>query len=137
MKPWISVITLGVKDLKKSVNFYRDWLWFSTKWIIGEEFEYGAVAFFDMQNWLKLALWSQESISKDTWIPISLVSSTNFTLWHNVKRQQEVDSIMLLAKRAGANIIKPAQNTFYGGYAWYFQDLDGHLWEIVYNPSFL
>jgi predicted lactoylglutathione lyase len=137
MKPRISVITLGVSDLEKSIEFYRDWLGLFTEGIIGKEFEYGAVAFFDMQNGLKLALWPRKSIANDTGIVIENISATEFTIWHNVMSKTEVDEVMNLAEKAGANIIKPAQDTFYGGYAWYFQDPDGHLWEVVYNPNFL
>lgn len=137
MKPRISVITLGVADLEKSVAFYRDGLGLSTEGIIGKEFEYGSVAFFDMQNGLKLALWPRKSIAHDTSIALADSSATECTLWHNVVSKTEVDVVMNLAKKAGANIIKPAQDTFWGGYAGYFQDPDGHLWEIVYNPDLL
>jgi predicted lactoylglutathione lyase len=137
MKPRISVITLGVSDLEKSVEFYRDGLGLCTEGIIGKEFEYGAVAFFDMQNGLKLALWPRKSIANDTGIAIENISATECTIWHNVMSKTEVDKVMSLAEKAGAKIIKPAQNTFWGGYAGYFQDPDGHLWEIVFNPDFL
>ena len=137
MKLGISVITLGVADLEKSVEFYRDGLGLFTEGIIGKEFEYGAVAFFDMQNGLKLALWPRKSIANDTGITIENISRTECTIWHNVMNKMEVDEVMSLAEKAGANIIKPAQNTFWGGYAGYFQDPDGHLWEIVFNPDFL
>jgi len=137
MKPRISVLTLGVADLEKSVEFYRDGLGLSTEGIIGKEFEYGAVAFFDLQNGLKLALWPRKSISNDTNIPIQNISSLEFTIGHNVISENEVNEVMQLAEKAGAKIIKPASKTFWGGYAGYFQDLDGHLWEIVYNPELL
>jgi catechol 2,3-dioxygenase-like lactoylglutathione lyase family enzyme len=137
MKPRISVITLGVADLEKSVAFYRDGLGLSTEGIIGKEFEYGSVAFFDMQSGLKLALWPRKSIAHDTGIVLADSSATECTLWHNVLSKTEVDEVMTLAEKAGAKIIKPAQDTFWGGYAGYFQDPDGHLWEIVYNPDIL
>lgn len=137
MKPKISVLTLGVTDLEKSVVFYRDGLGFSTEGIIGTEFEYGAVAFFDLHNGLKLALWPKASIAHDTGIAPQNTSALEFTLGHNVDSKEEVDEVMTLAQNAGAKIIKPATDTFYGGYAGYFQDPDGHLWEAVYNPAFL
>lgn len=137
MKPRISVITLGVADLEKSLTFYRDGLGFPTTWIIGEEFEYGNVAFIDMQNGLKLALWPRKSIAHDTGIPLENISATEITLEHNVMSKTEVDEVMKLAEKAGANIIKSAKDTFWGGYAGYFQDPDGHLWEVVYNPDIL
>lgn len=136
MKPKISVLTLGVTDLERSVAFYRDGLDFSTEGIIGTEFEYGAVAFFDLQNGLKLALWPKTSIAHDTGIPPQNPSALEFTLGHNVDSKEEVDEVMTLAEKAGAKIIKPAADTFYGGYAGYFQDPDGHIWEAVYNPGF-
>lgn len=137
MQPRISVITLGVSDLEKSIQFYKDGLRLHTEGIIGKEFEHGSVAFFDLQNGLKLALWPRKSIAHDTGISIENFSATEFTLGHNVMSKNEVDEVMNLAKNAGANIIKPAQNTFWGGYSGYFQDPDGHLWEIVFNPDFL
>lgn len=137
MKPRISVLTLGVSDLEKSVEFYRDGLGFATDGIVGKEFENGAVAFFDLQSGVKLALWSRESMSNDTGISLQSPSALEFTVGHNVVTKDEVNTVMELAEKAGANIIKPAQDTFWGGYAGYFQDLDGHLWEIVYNPHLI
>lgn len=136
MKSRISVLTLRVADLEKSVAFYRDGLELKTDGIIGKEFEYGAVAFFDLQNGLKLALWPRKSISKDTNITEQTFSALEFTIGHNVNSRGEVDAVMKQAEDAGAKIIKPAQETFYGGYAGYFQDPDGHLWEVVWNPAF-
>lgn len=134
MKPKITVLTLGVSNLENSVAFYRDGLGFPTDGIIGKEFEYGAVAFFDLQSGLKLALWPRTSIAHDTSIPLERTSPLEFTLGHNVESKEEVDKVMELAKNAGAKIIKPSTITFWGGYAGYFQDLDEHLWEVVYNP---
>lgn len=136
MKARISVFTLGVADLEKSVAFYRDGLGLKTDGIIGKEFEYGAVAFFDLQSGLKLALWPKKSISKDTNITQRASSSLEFTIGHNVNSREEVDMVLKQAKNAGAIIIKSAQDTFYGGYSGYFQDLDEHLWEVVWNPAF-
>jgi predicted lactoylglutathione lyase len=135
MKPRITIITLGVDDLDKSLTFYRDGLGLPTQGIIGKEFEYGAVVFFDLQNGVKLALWPRKSIAHDTHIPVQSPSSTEFTLAHNVSSKEEVDMVMEQAKEAGAKIIKSAQDTFYGGYAGYFQDPDTHVWEIVWNPQ--
>lgn len=135
MKPAISVITLGVDDLERAVGFYRDGLGFQTKGIIGSEFEYGAVAFFQLQSGLKLALWPRASIAHDTGQALAEARQGNMTLGHNVGSQQEVDSVMRQVTQAGGTIIKPAQTTFYGGYAGYFQDTEGHLWEVVFNPG--
>jgi uncharacterized glyoxalase superfamily protein PhnB len=136
MKPHITVITLGVLDLERALAFYRDGMALKTDGIIGTEFEHGSVVFFDLQSGLKLALWENKSIAHDTGLPVHQgVISTNLTIGHNVSSVEEVDLMMNQASQAGARIIKPASQTFYGGYAGYFSDLDGHLWEVVYNPQ--
>ena len=137
MKPRITVITIGVDDLERSLRFYRDGLGLPTQGIIGKEFEHGAVAFFDLEAGLKLAIWPRKSVSHDSGILLSSPSPTDFTLGHNVSSRAEVDAVMEQAKNAGAAIAKPAQETFWGGYAGYFQDPDNHLWEIVWNPQLL
>jgi len=135
MKPRITLITLGVDDLERSLRFYRDGLGLATEGIIGKEFEHGAVAFFELSGGLKLALWPRASIAHDTGLPASPRSPTEFTLAHNVSSSSEVDTVMAEAKKAGATVVKAAQKTFYGGYAGYFQDPDGHLWEVAWNPQ--
>ena len=135
MKPRITVLTIGVDNLEKSLAFYRDGLGLPTPGIIGTEFEHGAVAFFDLQAGLKLAIWPRTSIAHDTGLPPGPSSATEFTLGHNVASKEEVDTVMAQAKKAGASIIKPAQETFWGGYTGYFQDPDGHLWEVAWNPQ--
>jgi len=134
MRPRITVITVGVDDLERSLRFYRDGLGLPTQGIIGTEFEHGAVAFFDLQAGVKLAIWPRRSISHDSGIPEGPPSPTESTLGHNVSSKEEVDAVMEQARNAGARIVKPAHDTFWGGYAGYFQDPDGHLWEIVWNP---
>jgi catechol 2,3-dioxygenase-like lactoylglutathione lyase family enzyme len=135
MKPRITVITLGVDDLDRAVRFYSEGLGFPTVGIVGREFEFGAVAFFDMQPGLRLALWPRTSLAHDSGIPVSGTSPTNLSLGHNVTSKEEVEAVMAQAEMAGARIIKPAKETFWGGYAGYFQDPDQHLWEIVWNPQ--
>jgi len=135
MKPHITFITLAVDDLERAVAFYRDGLGWETKGITGTEFENGAVAFFNLQANLKLALWPRTSLAADCGLPVQPRSATEFSLAHNVGSQPEVDAALVQAERAGASIVKPAHQTFYGGYAGYFQDLDGHLWEVAYNPG--
>lgn len=134
MKPRMTVLTLGVDNLEKSLEFYRDGLGFVTEGIIGTEFEHGAVAFFDLQNGLKLAIWNRKDIAHDAKIELTGPSPTEFTIGHNVNSKEEVDQVMVQAKKAGATITVPAHDTFWGGYSGYFQDPDGHLWEIVWNP---
>jgi uncharacterized protein len=135
MKSKITVITIGVNDLEKSLLFYRDGLGFTTEGIIGKEIEFGAVVFIQLQDGLRLALWPRKSISHDTGILMGPPSSTEMTLGHNVSSKSEVDNVLEQAKLAGAVIVKPAHETFWGGYSGYFQDPDGHLWEIVWNPQ--
>ena len=134
MKSQITVITLGVNDLERSLRFYRDGLGLKTEGIIGKQFEHGAVAFFDLQAGMKLALWPRKSLAHDSGLALGPANATELSIGHNVSSKEEVDAVMEEAKRAGAVIVKSAQNTFWGGYAGYFQDPDQHLWEIVWNP---
>jgi catechol 2,3-dioxygenase-like lactoylglutathione lyase family enzyme len=136
MDPHITVITLAVADLERSVAFYRDGLGLATKGIIGKDIENGAVAFFNLQAGLKLALWPRKSIAADTGLEASAPSPTDFTIGHNVNSEAEVDAVMKQATAAGAVIVKPAQATSFGGYAGYFQDPDKHVWEVIFNPHF-
>jgi uncharacterized glyoxalase superfamily protein PhnB len=135
MKPRITVLTIGVDNLKKSLEFYRDGLGWKTDGIVGEEFEHGAVVFFGLENGLKLALYPRKSLAHDAGIEETPRSATECSIGHNVANVKEVDDLMAQAKKAGAKIIKPAQKTFWGGYAGYFADPDGHLWEVVWNPA--
>ena len=135
MEAKISVITLCVDDLERSLRFYRDGLGLPTKGIIGNEFEHGAVAFFSLNAGLKLALWPRASLAHDSGLPLGRPSPTEFSVGHNVGSKDEVDTVMAQAENAGATIIKPAGKTFWGGYAGYFQDPDQHVWEVVWNPD--
>ena len=134
MKPRISLITLAVDDLETSVRFYRDGMGLETEGIIGQEFEDGAVAFFDLQSHIKLGLFSRTSLAKDAGLAPARAESLQFSIGHNVASKAEVDTVMSQAKQAGAKITKPAQDTFWGGYAGYFSDPDGHLWDVAWNP---
>jgi len=135
MNPHVTVIPLGVDNLERAVRFYSEGLGFPTDGIVGREFEFGAVAFFDLQPGLRLALWPRSSLADDSGLPVAGPSSTNLSLGHNVTSREEVDAVMVQAQAAGARIIKQAQETFWGGYAGYFQDPDQHLWEVVWNPE--
>lgn len=135
MQPRITVITLGVHNLEASLLFYRDGLGFPTEGIIGQEFDYGAVVFIQLQPGLRLALWPRDSIARDTGLPVGAASPTELTLGHNVTSKADVDTVMTQAVKAGATLVKAAHDTFWGGYAGYFQDPDGHLWEVVWNPQ--
>ena len=135
MKPGISVLTIGVDDLERAVSFYRDGLGLTTAGIVGRELPFGAVAFFELQAGLRLALWPRASIGHDAGLDVGAPSTTEFTIGHNVSSKTEVDEVMAQAEAAGAVIVKAAEPTFWGGYAGYFQDPDKHLWEVVWNPE--
>jgi uncharacterized protein len=135
VRPRITFLTLGVDDLERSLAFYRDGLGLPTKGIVGREFEHGAVVFFELQSGLTLALWPRDSIAHDARVVRGPRGATELTIGHNVGSRAEVDAFMEQARRAGATVTKPAGDTFYGGYAGYFQDPDGHLWEIAWNPK--
>lgn len=134
LKASLTVITLGMDDLERSLRFYREGLGLKTEGIIGTEFEHGAVVFFELNSGLKLAIWPRKSLAHDSGLPLNKPSATELSLGHNVSSKAEVDAVMKQAKQAGARIVKPAQQTFWGGYAGYFQDPDLHLWEVVWNP---
>ncbi len=135
MKPRITVLTLGVDDLERALAFYRDGLGLPTKGIVGQEYEYGAVVFFELQAGLGLALWPRDSLARDTGLPRSAPSPTDLSIGHNVGSKEEVRAVLEQARAAGATLVKEAQDTFWGGYAGYFQDPDGHLWEVAWNPQ--
>lgn len=133
----ITVITLTVQDLHRAVAFYRDGMGLPTAGIIGEEFEIGAVAFFDLQAGLRLALWPRTSMAADTGLALPPAVPPVISLGHNVSSAAEVDAVMRQAVAAGAQLVKAPSDTFYGGYAGYFTDPDGHLWELVFHPHLI
>jgi uncharacterized protein len=137
MHPHITVITLATDDLERAVRFYRDGMGLPTEGIVGTEFEHGAVAFFTLAGGQRLAVWPRASLAHDTGLPLSSASAPAFSLGHNVHDRHEVDQVMAQAEAAGARILKSAADTFWGGYAGYFLDPDGHLWEVVWNPQLL
>ncbi len=137
MRPRVTLITLGVDDLEAALSFYRDGLGFPTEGVVGQEIEDGAVVFIDLQPGLKLALWPRTSLAKDAGLPVTPRSPSDFMLAHNVRSEAEVDEVMATAKAAGARIARPAQTANWGGYTGVFQDPDGHLWEVAYNPQIL
>lgn len=135
MKPRLKVITLGVNDLEQSLRFYHDGMGLPTEGIIGTEFEDGAVVFFHMNDDLILALYPRQALAKDANVSLTPASSSELSLGHIVGSKREVDAIMQQAERAGARITDAARDRFWGGYSGYFQDPDGHLWEITWNPA--
>ena len=137
MEPRFTVLTLGVDNLERSLHFYRDGLGFPTPGIIGKHFEHGAIVFFDLQHGMKLSLWSRTDLAWGAGVPKTAPAPAEFTIGYNVRSRSEVDSLMAAAARAGAVITKPPHKAFWGGYSGYFQDPDGHLWEIVWNPDWV
>ncbi len=135
MKARIKVITLGVDQLERSLAFFRDGLGLPTEGISGGEFEDGSVVFIHMNDDLILALYPRKSLAKDAKVPLSPPSPSEFSIGHNVRSKEEVDAIIQQAERAGAHVTDPAHDRFWGGYSGYFQDLDGHLWEIAWDPD--
>ncbi|QKT04286.1 VOC family protein [Ectothiorhodospiraceae bacterium 2226] len=135
MKPRISMITLGVADVGRAARFYEQGLGLPRHPV--EEPDGGSepsVAFFALDGtWL--SLYGRETLAQDAGVP-SAERSAGFSLAHNVSTRDEVDAVLRQAVGAGARLIKPAQDTFWGGYAGYFADLDGHLWEVAWNPHF-
>lgn len=129
MKPRISMITLGVRDLAEAVKFYEAGLGFPRMESPPE------VAFFTLNgSWL--GLYSRNALAEDATVPPEGNGFEGFTLSHNVSSEEEVEKVMTQALAAGATLVKAAQKVFWGGYSGYFKDPDGHLWEIAYNPHF-
>lgn len=129
MKPRISMITLGVKDLEKSVKFYEEGLGFPRME------SPPTVAFFTLNgSWL--GLYGRESLAEDAMVSPEGSGFSGFTLAHNLNSEAEVDQVIQQALNAGATLTKAAQKTFWGGYSGYFKDPDGYLWEIAHNPFF-
>ncbi|MHC2070573.1 VOC family protein [Bremerella sp. T1] len=130
MEPRVSLITLGVADLERSLKFYRDGLGLPTTWT-GDR----GVVFFQTTGTC-LALYPLDKLAEDVgedWIGEKPARFTGIALAHNVRQKDEVDQILQQAEAAGAKIEKPGQDTFWGGYSGYFSDLDGYLWEVAYG----
>jgi hypothetical protein len=130
MEPRISLITLGVSDLERSLRFYRDGLGLPTTWNVEK-----GVIFFQTSG-TTLALYPYSDLAKDAGSAFENIPRTRFsgiTLAHNVRQKGQVDEVLQRAETAGATIVKPAQNAFWGGYSGYFSDPDGYLWEVAYG----
>ena len=129
MKPRISMITLGVRDMERAVRFYEQGLGLPKM-----EYE-PSVAFFTLNGtWLALYPW--DLLAEDAQVPADGSGFRGLTLAHNLASETEVDQFMDQAIKAGATLVKPPQKVFWGGYSGYFSDPDGHLWEVAYNPFF-
>ncbi|HLU01007.1 MAG TPA: VOC family protein [Burkholderiaceae bacterium] len=135
MKPHISIITLAVDNLEKSVRFYRDGLGWKTRGIVGADLEYGAAAIFELQPGLALALWPRESLAHEAGVEQQSPAMTEFMLSHCVTERADVDEALQQAAQSGGMVVKPARDTLLGGYSGIFKDPDGHLWEVAWNPE--
>ncbi|HVX00171.1 MAG TPA: VOC family protein [Candidatus Babeliaceae bacterium] len=135
MKQRLNIITLGVKDLKRSMEFYQKGLGWQTQGIVGAEYENGAIVLFELAGGQMLSLYERKNLAWDSEVELQPMSATEFSIGYFVNSDQEVDAILEHANAAGAKITKQAQQAFWGGYHGYFQDIDGHLWEIGHNPS--
>ena len=141
MKPRLNVITLAVNDLERSLAFYRDGLGLPTKGIVATEFKgtesepSGAVAFFKLQGGLLFALYPRTELAKDSKLRNTAASSLEFSLGHMVGSKKAVDEFLQKAEAAGATITDRPHDRPWGIYSGYFKDLDGHLWEIIWNPK--
>ena len=141
MEPRLNVITLAVNDLEKSLAFYRDGLGLPTKGIIANEFKgtetepAGAVVFFELHGGLIFALYPRQELAKDARVPNTVASSLEFSLGYLVGNKKEVDELLGKAQAAGGTITDKPHHRAWGIYSGYFKDLDGHLWEIIWNPK--
>ena len=137
LEPRITLLTLAVDDLERSLAFYRDGLGFPTDGIVGTEFDHGAVAFFRLAGGLILALYPAESLALEADVASTRRRLGAVAIGHNVGSRAEVDTVMRQAEVAGAVITDPARGRFWGGYAGHFHDPDGHLWEVAWNPQWV
>src|SRR3954467_12975954 len=137
MRPRITLITLGVDDLERALRFYRDGLGWPTDGIVGTGFEHGAVVFFELHGGLGFALWERPNLAWDTGLPVGPLGPRRAPLGHTLGGRGAVDTVLAAFVGAGGSLVKPAGPTFYGGYAGYAADPDGHLWEIAFNPGML
>jgi catechol 2,3-dioxygenase-like lactoylglutathione lyase family enzyme len=130
MEPRISFVTLGVHDFDRALRFYRDGL----AWPISKA-SHGDVAFFRMGG-LVLALYPWDKLAEDATVSAEGSGFRGMALAYNVRLRHEVAEALAIADAAGGRIVKPAQDTFWGGHAGYFADTEGYLWEVAWNPHF-
>jgi catechol 2,3-dioxygenase-like lactoylglutathione lyase family enzyme len=140
MQPRIHVLTLAVRDLDRALEFYRDGLGLDSPGVVGTEFAgddttpAGAVAMFQLQRGLILALYPRTELAKDANVPFGPPKSAEFSIGHVVAGKTDVDALLAQAEAAGATLTDQPHDRPWGIYSGYFRDLDGHLWEIIWNP---
>ena len=128
MEQRVSLVTLGVADLERARRFYEDGL----GWRRGND--HAEVVFFQAGG-MVLALWSRAALAADARVPAASGGFAGIALAYNTRTREEVDAVLAQAQAAGATILKPAEDAFWGGYSGYFADPDGHLWEVAWNPG--
>jgi hypothetical protein len=140
MEPRIHVLTLAVADLERALAFYRDGLGLECPGIVGTEFAgddetpAGDVAMFHLDGNLILALYPRTELAKDAAVALGPARSGEFSIGHLVQTRADVDALLNRAQAAGATLTDPPHERPWGIYSGYFRDLDGHLWEIIWNP---
>jgi catechol 2,3-dioxygenase-like lactoylglutathione lyase family enzyme len=140
MEPRIHVLTLAVGDLERALAFYRDGLGLSSPGVVGDEFEggddapAGAVAMFQLDDGLILALYPRAELAKDANVPVGPPKTGEFSIGHIVRTKTDVDRVLGQAQAAGATLTDQPHDRPWGIYSGYFRDPDGHLWEIIWNP---
>ena len=143
MEARIDVITLAVGDLERAHDFYRDGLGLESRGIVGTEFvgddvnPAGAIAMFELRNGLILSLYPRTELAKDANIPLGPSETGEFSIGHAVASRAEVDALLTRAEAAGATVTDQPHDRPWGIYSGYFRDLDGHLWEVLWNPRLL
>ncbi|HEY1955943.1 MAG TPA: VOC family protein [Polyangiaceae bacterium] len=141
MKPRIHVITLAVADLERALAFYKDGLGLESGRILGAELAgdetnaAGAVAMFVLERGLMLCLYPRSELAKDANVPVGPARAGEFSIGHAVGSREEVDALLASAKAAGATVTEKPRERPWGIYSGYFQDPDGHLWEVIWNPA--
>ena len=142
MKPRIHLITLAVDDLERSLAFYRDGLGLESEGLVGTEFQgdetnpTGTIALFRLGGGMVLSLFPRSELAKDARVPFATGKSGEFSIGRAVDTRAEVDEIIAGAVASGAAVTDPPHDRPWGIYSGYFQDPDGHLWEILHNPGF-
>jgi uncharacterized protein len=140
MQPTINVITLAVSDLDRALTFYRDGLGLESPGVVGTEFTGdesnpdGAVVMFRLSGGLILALYPRTELAKDANVPFGPPKTGEFSIGHAVDGKEDVDTLLTDAEAAGATVTDRAHDRPWGIYSGYFRDLDGHLWEVMWNP---
>ncbi|KST69852.1 VOC family protein [Mastigocoleus testarum] len=130
MRQKLNIVTLGVEDFQRSLNFYQNGLGWKTSSASTEN-----IAFFQLGG-IVFALYPRDKLAEDVTIAPEGHGFSGITLAYNAKNEAEVDEVLRNVEKLGAKIVKKAQKVFWGGYSGYFADLDGHLWEVAWNPFF-